>query len=419
MKIAYREAFQSLDANPCPRRTVIPPNRLESRNWDLLAALTPAKNGDGVAALHHAMQQWLGCEQIHFEPSARCAIAHILALLPQSEVVMPAFNCDVVKSAVEAAGKRIIYVDVAAGGVNATAAEFAAEAKPGRVLLVTHQFGVPTDVEEICALAKKRDCVTIEDAACCFGAMRNGRRLGTFADYGVFSFESWKRLSAFRGGVIAINQGKGFDPARLATEPLVKTTLKLPVRELVRALARNVATIPWLYGRGVLPLLLRGYLQPSTDAGGANGSDVTRYAPYTAGFHPYQARLVLRMLKRFDAIRRHIAELVAVYDQAFPRGGEINALLPVERDDAGLLRFPIVFPGRERADVLRRALKRGLYLETEFEQPLPAPSELWRFPHAAWLARNLILLPLYTALPVKRARWLADQLHGIARDHSA
>lgn len=375
--------------------------------------------GDAIAALLRAVRERLGCEKIHLEPSARCAIAHILALLPQREVVMPAYNCDVVKSAVEAAGKRIIYVDVAPGSVNASAAEFAAEARPGRILLATHMFGVPADMEAICALAKSRDCVTIEDAACCFGATRNGRRLGTFGDFGVFSFESWKRLPAFRGGVIAINQDRWLDPVRLAREPFVPVTLKFPARELVRTAVRNAATIPWIYGRATLPRLLREYLEPPVDAGGGGEPhDVTRDPPYTRAIHPYQARLVLRMLGRLDAIRRHIAGLVAEYERAFPSGAGIRPLLPVERDDGGLLRYPIAFPGCERAEVLRCALKRGLYLETEFEQPLPASSEHARFPNATWIGRNHVLLPLYTALSAKDARWLADQVNGIARDLS-
>lgn len=415
MNIAYREALAPLHTNPCPRQTVIPPNRLEARPWDLLAALFPAGSGDSRADLRQAMQLLLGREQVHLAPSARCAIAQVLALLPQQEVVMPAFNCDVVRSAVEAAGKRIIYVDVAKGSVNATAAEFAPEARPGRILLATHMFGVPTDIEAICALARSRDCVTIEDAACSFGAMRQGRPLGTFADFGIFSFESWKRLPAFRGGAIVVNDGRWFDPARLTREPLVKTTLQLPARELVLALGRNAATIPWLYGRVVLPQLLKNYLQPVLPAAGGGACDVTRGAPYTREFHPYQARLVLRMLGRMERIRRHIAALVSVYTEAF-RDGSVTTFLPSERDDAGLLRFPIAFAGPGRAGALRQALKRGLYLETEFEEPLPAPADRGRFPQAVWAGHNLVLLPLYTALSTGDAGRLAGQVNAIARE---
>jgi dTDP-4-amino-4,6-dideoxygalactose transaminase len=415
MKIAYREALHALRANPCPRRTVIPPNRLEARNWDLLAALARPPRGDPLGALRAALQQLLGRKQVFFAPSARCAIAQLLSLLPQREVVMPAFNCDVVKSAVEAAGKRIVYVDVARGGVNATAAEFSEAAQPGRVLLATHQFGIPTDVEAICELARSRGCITIEDAACSFGATRNGQPLGTFGDFGVFSFESWKRLPAFRGGAIAVNNDRLFDPARLAGEPLVKTTSEMPVRELVSALGRNLATIPWLYGRLILPRLMRSYFKAPLASAGAGSRDVTKGSPFTRAFHPYQAQLVLRMLGRMDRIRSHIARLVSIYTDAF-QDGSVATFLPSVRDDAGVLRFPIAFPGRSRAAILRQALKRGLYLETEFEEPLPDPSDHARFPNAVWAGRNLVLLPLYAALAPQDAAWLAGQVNEIAKE---
>jgi dTDP-4-amino-4,6-dideoxygalactose transaminase len=332
---------------------------------------------------------------------------------------MPAFNCGVVKTAVEAAGKRIVYVDVAKGSVNATAAEFATAAKPGRIFLITHQFGVPTDVEAICQLARERGCITIEDAACCFGAVQKGKPLGTFADLGVFSFESWKRLPAFRGGAIVVNNETLLDPQRIVKEALVKTTSKLPAREMILATARNFATIPWVYGRVTLPLLLRNYFKPlpPPPAPGHKPSNVTTGAPFTREFHPYQAQLVARMLRRMDPIRNHIAQLVSIYNNAF-KDQPVMTFLPSECDAAGLLRYPIAFPGRTRAEVLREALKRGLYLETEFEAPLPEGSDQDQFPNAIWACRNLVLLPLYRALSLKDAAWLAGQITEIAETKS-
>jgi dTDP-4-amino-4,6-dideoxygalactose transaminase len=394
---------------------VIPPNRLEAGVWDLLITLATPQRNDALSTLRNELRRMLGRDHIYLAPSARCAIAQILMLLPQREVVMPAFNCDVVKTAVEAAGKTIIYVDVAKGSVNATAAEFSAAAQPGRILLATHQFGVPTDVEAICALGKSRGCITIEDAACCFGATHNGKPLGTFGDFGVFSFESWKRLPAFRGGAISVNNNQILDPVRLDTERLVETTTEMPSREVVSALIRNVSTIPWLYGRLILPILMRSYFQPRSSGAEGGGGSVTNDSAFKRAIHPYQAQLILRMLGRMDRIRTHISRLTSVYENAF-RNSPVMTFLPSDMDDAGLLRFPIAFPGITRAEVLRRALKRGIYLETEFEVPLPDPSDRGRFPNSVWIGANLVLLPLYTSLSLESAAWLASQMTEIANE---
>src|SRR5262249_37570062 len=146
-----------------------------------------------------------------------CAIAQILSLLPQDEVVMPGWICHQVKTAVKVAGKRIIFVDLGNDRINATSTEYEEAARPGRILLLAHLFGVPTDVTAICDLAKRRDCVTIEDAVPVIGGRQDGRLLGTFADFGVFSFEQSKRVPAFRGGFIVAKNGKLCDLSNLRT----------------------------------------------------------------------------------------------------------------------------------------------------------------------------------------------------------
>src|SRR5207249_9456138 len=92
----------------------------------------------------------------------------------------------------------------------------------------------------------------------------------------------------------------------------------------------------------------------------AEARPVPRTPYYTREMHPYQAELVLRMLRRIEAIREQIAHLAAIYLEAF-RGTPIATFLPPGCDNGGLMRFPIAFPGKGRSAILRRALKRGLY----------------------------------------------------------
>ena len=413
MEVAYSEALQTIRGNPCPWRSVVPLNRMEIRNSDILGAVPSLVRSDSLAVLRDALRDLTGRQNILFAPSGRCAIAQLLSLLPHAEVVMPAYTCDVVKTAVEVAGKRIIYVDVARNSVNATAAEYAAVAKPGRVLLVTHLFGIPTDVEAICALARERDCVVIEDAAGAFGSRRNGRILGTLGDFGVFSFERSKRISAFRGAAIAVNNDRLLNPDKLQAGRVVKSGRVMPVREMVEALVYNALTVPWFYGRFVMPRLVERYRNVPVEKDMSVEEAVTE-ACYTREFHPYQAALALRVIQRLDGIRERIAALVSVYRNAF-RDAPIECLAPADCDQAALLRFPVAFPGRARVEILRLALNRGLYLETNFERPLAGESEYpVHYPHALWARQNVVLLPLYSTLPLSMAEVLARKVVEIA-----
>jgi dTDP-4-amino-4,6-dideoxygalactose transaminase len=416
METAYLEALRSVRGNPCPR-TVVPRNVLEARNWDILAALSWVCRRDPLAALREALRNMTGRQHILFTPSGQCAIAQLLAVLPQREVVMPACTCAVVRTAAEVAGKRVIYVDLAKNSVNATSTEYAEAAKPGRILLATHLWGVPTDIEAICELAKDRNCVVIEDAVPALGSRRNGRLLGTFADFGIFSFQRSKRFPAFGGGAILVNNEQAVDLIRLSASRIVKSKRTMPFRELVEGLVYNVATTPWIYGTFVLPLLLRrhrGMCAPET----ANEQTAsTSTSNYTREFHPYQAQLVLRMLKRMDQVREQIARLAAIYLEAF-RNTSVSTYLPWECDNAGLMRFPIALSGKDRGEILRLALKRGVYLAANYGV-LAEKSEYARFPNALWAARNLVLLPLYRALSTQSAELLAHRVIEIDRTIAA
>lgn len=412
MEAAYSEALRGLSGRRCPRRTIFPPNRLETRNWDLLSGLPKLFDGDPLSDLADFLRRLTGRRHILFAPSCRAAIAQILSLLPHQEVVMPAFTCPDVKTAVQIAGKRIIYVDTARNQVNSTSVQFERHARSGRVLMPTHLLGIPTDVQAICKLAKERGCVTIEDAAAALGARYQGRQLGTFADFGIFSFERSKRFPAFRGGAIVVNNEQIIDPEKLADARLTETRQTWPGRELVFALAYNFATVPWLYGRVVLPRQLRKYACWESAMGISSVNDALRSSFYTQRFHRFQAALVLGMLSRLDRIREQIRQLVLTYLDAL-KGTPVVALLPEYCDEAALLRFPVVLPKLDRSQVLRLALQRGVFLETNYERILADQGAEVSFPNAQWASRNLVLLPLYTALSLADAKQLAQQIAAI------
>ena len=406
---------------------VVPFNRLESGIWDLLASLASARREERLLALQTAIQRLTGREQVLLAPSGQCAIARILLALPQPEIVMPAFMCFQVKRAVEIAGKHIVYVDLAKDSVNATSAEYEPAAKPGRILLVPHVFGIPTDIESICDLAQRRECVVIEDAVPAFGGRRNGRLLGTFGDFGVFSFQQSKRLPAFRGATIIVNNPGVIDIAKLAASQVAPSQRVLPLRELLVAMAHNLATIPWVYRNLTLPLLplrdlrprMSGRLRPRPDSLSGGSEAVLRVRAsgrdYTREVHPYQAEIVLRLLGRFDRIHAQIGRLSMAYATAF-RDTPIATFLPPDCDPGGLMRFPIMFRGKDRAAVVGAARQRGVYLKTMWIRPLPDASELPQFPNAVRAAQSLVLLPLYSRLSVQEAELLAQSVIEVERD---
>ncbi len=415
MEVAYSEALHGFlpDLKIGPGVSAF--NRLETRNWEILATLPALGSETALDSLRDRLRQLTGRRHIFFAPSGRAAIAQVLSLLPQREAVMPAYTCGFVKLSAQVAGKSILYTEAAPGSVNSTSAEFARHIQPGRVLIPTHIFGIPTDIENICTLARRQGCVTIEDAAAALGARNGQPLLGTSGDIGIYSFERSKRFPAFRGAAIVLNNENVISPGRLAAAEISGTHSVAPLREIAFTILYNLATTPWVYRRWVVPRRLRMY-------GGWNGrrpapartlEGFTRSRGFRQRFHAYQAALVLRMLARMNAIGEHIGRLVSVYRSAF-RGSPVMTFLPDGCDGTTLLRFPIAVPGVKRSTFLRAALQRGLFLETNFETLLPDSTTGNEFPHALWVAQNVVLLPLYTSLSEESARRIAQEVARIA-----
>jgi len=72
-----------------------------------------------------------------------------------------------------------------------------------KAIVVVHLYGYAADMPSIMKLAKQHGLLVIEDAAQALGTFIDGRMVGTFGDFGVFSFHSHKNLSTLgEGGML-------------------------------------------------------------------------------------------------------------------------------------------------------------------------------------------------------------------------
>ena len=70
-----------------------------------------------------------------------------------------------------------------------------------KAILVVHQFGIPANMDEIMAIAKKHNLSVIEDCAQAHGAKYKGENVGTIGDIGVFSLNVNKTIQSGEGVV--------------------------------------------------------------------------------------------------------------------------------------------------------------------------------------------------------------------------
>jgi perosamine synthetase len=71
-----------------------------------------------------------------------------------------------------------------------------------RAILPVHIYGLPCDMDPINAIARKHDLVVVEDACQAWLAEYKGKKCGTLADLGCFSFQNSKHIPSGEGGAV-------------------------------------------------------------------------------------------------------------------------------------------------------------------------------------------------------------------------
>ncbi|MFN8334831.1 MAG: DegT/DnrJ/EryC1/StrS family aminotransferase [Cyclobacteriaceae bacterium] len=91
--------------------------------------------------------------------------------------------------------------------------------KKPKAIIIVHLYGMPSKIADIQSVAKKFEIPIIEDAAEALGSTFEGQKLGTFGDFGIYSFNGNKIITTSGGGALASKSESSIQKARfLATQ---------------------------------------------------------------------------------------------------------------------------------------------------------------------------------------------------------
>jgi dTDP-4-amino-4,6-dideoxygalactose transaminase len=135
----------------------------------------------------------------------RMALYFILKAMefpPDSEIIVPAFTFWVVPEIARVAGLKPVFADVDPESftLSPQAVERAITPRT-RAVLPTHLYGMSCDMDPILDVARRHSLKVIEDCAHSLGATYNGRMVGTLGDASFFSFQAFKPLNTYGGGL--------------------------------------------------------------------------------------------------------------------------------------------------------------------------------------------------------------------------
>jgi dTDP-4-amino-4,6-dideoxygalactose transaminase len=189
------------------------PEIREEEIEEVLATLRSAWIGTGprVARFESEFRDYVGSDHAVAVNSCTAGL-HLamvaLGLRPEDEVIVPAMTFAATANAVIHAGGRPVLADVDRDTMCVTPETIAAQLTPRtRAVLPVHFAGRPCAIEEIIALARRAGLGVVEDCAHAIETLVDGRHVGTFGDFGAFSFYVTKNVVTGEGGMVVTPDG--------------------------------------------------------------------------------------------------------------------------------------------------------------------------------------------------------------------
>lgn len=147
-------------------------------------------------------------------------LAALLAEVKEGdEVILPSYTFVSTADAFVLRGARAVFIDIRPDTMNMdeTLIEDAITERT-KVIAPVHYAGVGCEMDTIMEIADRHHLMVVEDAAQGIMASYKGKALGTFGDFGCFSFHETKNFSMGEGGALLIRDEKHIEAAEIYRE---------------------------------------------------------------------------------------------------------------------------------------------------------------------------------------------------------
>lgn len=380
--------------------SLIPRVRVNYGYIDLLKALlTSDKRHVVLQECEDIISQFYEGEHTLLVPSARDAIYELLIRLPQKKVVIPAYTCIVVVEAVKLAKKEIVYCKTNSSTYNS---HYLDEITSDCIVLATHQYGLPCNIEEITCKCQKVGAVLIEDCATSMGTTVNGKKTGTFGEYAMVSFNASKLLNVPPFGGVLISKNKQMIDDIKTNADWKKPDLRFKVKGLIRGFAFVLTKNVYFYRLfHYLTIESKGKLQKTEHEKPAE----KKTDLYSYRFSEWQAVVLLQQLKRLDQIFAKRKELYDFYDKGITNP---NVKKPIIDDNSVCCRYAIQV--EKRNVFYQQSIKRGV--DMDFSHCSLGCPDTFEEEHK--MANRILNLPFYFDLSEKEKEKIVKVVNNIS-----
>lgn len=337
-------------------------------------------------------------QSICLVPSSRNAIYELLVRLPQNKVIIPAYTCMVVNEAVQLSGKEILFSKTDIRDFNSSYLELIDR---DSVVIATHQYGLPCNIEGITRKCRETGAVLIEDCATSLGTTVNGQLTGTFGDYAVISLNASKTLTVPPFGGILIGKEEKVLKDIEETAEWEEADWKFRIKGLFKALAFVVTKNHIVYRVfHWLTIERKGKLQRTEHE--EVSKEKTDYYKYR--FSEWQAYFLWKQLKIVDKIIEKRKYIYAYYDKYI---NNPLVLKPVINPEAVCTRYAIRVDNRDA--FYKKCLAKGI--DMDFSHCNIGCPDSFKEEHK--LADTVLNLPFYYGLSDKEMKKVVEVVNSI------
>ena len=303
---------------------------------------------------------------------------------PGDEVIMPSYTFVSTADAFVLRGAIPVFVDIRPDTMNIDEKLIEdAITEKTKAIVPVHYAGVGCEMDTIMAIAKKHGLMVIEDAAQGIMATYKGKALGTFGDFGCFSFHETKNYSMGEGGALLIRDENMVEEAEIIREKGTNRT---------KFIQGKIDTYTWInFGSSYLPSDMNAaYL----------------YAQLEIADQINDARIAI--WHRYYDTLKPLADAGKIELPVVPKECKIN----------GHMFYLKVADGKERKACLDEHLKAnsGVYAVSHYVPLHTAPAGLkfGRFhgedKYTTKESERLVRLPMYYGLTMDQVDYICDKV---------
>ncbi len=175
-------------------------------NW--VAPLGPNVNG-----FENDLEQYVGQDSKIAALSSGTAALHLglilLNVLPGDEVICQSFTFSASVNPIVYLGATPVFVDsetetwnICPVALEKAIIDRIQKGKKPKAIIAVHLYGMPFQIDQVCAVANKYNIPVLEDSAEALGSSYKGQKCGTFGEIGVLSFNGNKIITTSGGGAL-------------------------------------------------------------------------------------------------------------------------------------------------------------------------------------------------------------------------